>query len=66
MIDLSRERVCKPVLKLDFTAYGIMEILWSPSQNLDSAYIFRQTKHQPGDIQKISDYLPKTCFRSVA
>jgi len=30
MIDLSRERACIPVLKLDFTDYGIMKTLWSP------------------------------------
>ncbi len=39
MIDLLRE-ICKPVLKLDFTARGILDY-WNPFQNLDSVWYHR-------------------------
>jgi hypothetical protein len=64
MIDLSRERVCKPVLKLDFTDYGIMETLWSSSQKLDSAYCISLDEKTPARRDsEISDYWLKTDYQ---
>jgi hypothetical protein len=56
MIDLKRE-ICKPVLKLDFTAHGTIEFLY---KNLDSA---AQSTHR-GRVEIGEVYLPSQLERT--